>query len=198
MDLVHTSEPVQPANWYAVYVWTRHEKKVADHLTRKGVQTFLPLYYSKRQWKNRARVELELPLFPGYLFTRIAVSEQLRVLETPGALSLVGSAAGPIAVPEHELAALRQALSLRKAEPHPFLKQGERVRVIAGPMRGLEGILIRFRQDYRVVLSIDLIMRSVAVEIDTCDLEPISAKPAVDYEVHGYPVTKVQPSYVCK
>jgi transcription antitermination factor NusG len=157
--------------WYAVYVWTRHEKRVTEQLTGKGIETFLPMYRSLRRWKNRTQVELELPLFPSYLFVHIAPSDQLRVLQSSGALSLVGSGRKPAAIPAQEIETLQSGLRVLGAEPHPYLKTGDRVRVVAGPMQGLEGVLVRWRHGYRVILSIDLIMRSVSVEVDLCNLE---------------------------
>lgn len=159
--------------WYAVYTSSRHEKRVAEHLRQRSVEIFLPLYKVVHKWKNGVRADVDLPLFPGYLFARIAAQEQLRVLEVPSVVCLVGSNSQPTAVPDHDIEALRSAIMGLNAEPHPYLSLGDRVRILAGPLRGQEGILIRKKQEFRVVLSIDLIMQSIAVEVDLADLEQV-------------------------
>jgi transcription antitermination factor NusG len=159
--------------WYATYTWAHHEKRVAQELTERGVHCFLPLYRSVRRWKDR-RQELELALFPGYVFVRIALRDRLRVLQLPSVVHLVGSRGQPSPLPESEMDGLRQGLTNQvHGEPHPYLKIGRRVRVVHGPLAGAEGILIRKKDRFRVVLSIDLIMRSVALEVDAADLEPV-------------------------
>ena len=159
--------------WYASYTSPRHEKHVARQLESQGVQCFLPLYRSSRRWKDRRKV-LDLPLFPGYVFVQIALRDRLRVLRVPGIVQLVSFAGLPHALPDEDIAALRNGL-LRSArlEPHPFLRKGCRVRVRSGPMSGTEGILIRRKDHFRVVVSIELIQRSVAAEVDECDIEPL-------------------------
>jgi transcription termination/antitermination protein NusG len=156
---------------YAAYTWVHHEKRVAQQLTERRVDCFLPLYRSIRRWKDR-RKELELALFPGYVFVRIALRDRLRVLQLPSVVQLVGSRGQPAELPEREMECLRQGLTNQVyGEPHPYLKVGRRVRVIHGPLAGTEGILVRKKDRFRVVVSIDLIMRSVAIEVDAADLE---------------------------
>ena len=159
--------------WYASYTSPRHEKHVARQLEGQGMQCFLPLYRSSRRWKDRRKV-LELPLFPGYVFVQIALRDRLAVLRVPGVVQLVSFAGVPHALPDEEIAVLRNGL-LRSApfEPHPFLRKGCRVRVRSGPMSGTEGILVRRKDHFRIVVSIDLIQRSVAAEVDECDVEPL-------------------------
>jgi transcription antitermination factor NusG len=114
------------------------------------------------------------PCFPGYVFVRIALRDRLRVLQLPSVVHLVGSPGRPSPLPESEMDGLRQGLSNQVyGEPHPYLKVGRRVRVVHGPLAGAEGILIRKKDRFRVILSIDLIMRSVALEVDAADLEPV-------------------------
>lgn len=159
--------------WYAAYTSANHEKRVAEQLARRSVEHFLPLYESVRRWKDR-RVRLELPLFPGYMFVRLALCDRMRVLEVPSVVRLVGFNGQPFALPEGEIDMLRERLSGQvRAEPHPYLTVGRRVRIKSGPLEGAEGILIRKKSAFRVVLSIHLIMRSVAVEIHTADVEPL-------------------------
>lgn len=159
--------------WYAAWTRSRHEKTVAEQLERKSVETFLPLYETVRQWKN-GRHRVALPLFPGYAFVRIALRDRLEVLKVPGVVRLVGFNGTPTPLGDEEIESLRRALAEGvRAEPHPFLTIGRRVRITAGPLQGAEGILIRKKGAFRVVLSIDLIRRSVAAEVDSSRLEPL-------------------------
>jgi len=164
------SEP----RWFAAYVNTRHEKQIALQLERRGIQSFLPLYRSVRRWKDR-RKELSLPLFPSYIFVNIPMKDRLQVQCVPGVVQFVTVKGMPAALPDSDIEALRHGLSgNRVAEPHPFLKVGRRVRVHSGAMTGIEGILIRKKDRYRVVITIELIQRSVSMEVDMADLEPAS------------------------
>lgn len=162
-----------PAQWYAAYTRSRHEKVVAEALQQRTVEHFLPLYETVRKWKN-GRFKVQLPLFPGYLFVHIALPDRLRVLQAPGVVRLVGFNGVPAPLPQAELEIIRSALSKGvEAEPHPYLRVGQRVRITSGPMEGLQGILLRRRGKPRVVVSVDLIMRSVALDIDAAQLEPV-------------------------
>src|SRR5258708_19035432 len=158
--------------WYAAYTCARHEKRVAEHLAGRDVEFFLPQYETVSRWKDR-RVRLTLPLFPGYVFVRIPLRERLRVLEVPSIVRLVGSNGHPTPLPEDELEKLRNGLSgLLGAEPHPFLVTGRSVRIVRGPLEGLEGILLRRKGQFRLVLSLDLIQRSICVDVDITDVVP--------------------------
>lgn len=162
---------LEPA-WYAAYTHSNHEKRVANQLSERNVEHFVPLYETARRWRDR-RVRLQLPLFPGYLFVRLALRDRLRVLQVPGVVRLVGFGEHPVALPENEIQTLRGSLdSGLCVQPHPYLTVGRRVRIKGGPLAGMEGILLRRKSSFRVVLSIDLIMRSVAVEVDVADLLP--------------------------
>lgn len=163
----------QPENWYAIYTCPRHEKRVAEQVEQRSFPCFLPLYRSVRRWKDR-RKELDLVLFPGYVFVRMALASKLRVLQLPGVVRLVSFNGQPVTLPTAEIEALQTRWSTElKAEPHPYLHAGDRVRVHNGPLRGLEGIILRRKDCCRVIFSIDLIMRSVAVEVDEADLEAV-------------------------
>ncbi len=157
--------------WYAGYTVARHEKRVAEHLMLRGIEHFLPLYETVHHWNN-GRHRVQLPLFPGYLFVRIALEERLRVLEAPGFVRLVGFNGRACALPEFEILRMREALTRGVlAEPHPYLTVGTRVEVRNGPLSGLTGILLRRQNKHRVVLSIDLIMRSIVVEVAAEDVQ---------------------------
>ena len=160
-----------PASWFAAYTTPRHEKHAAEMLTERGIETFLPLYRAARQWKKSCPVVLELPLFPTYVFVRVPRQARGAVLGTPGVLSIVGSSKEAWALPDLEIEALRRGMQTCKVEPHPYLKVGEKVRVKTGVMAGAEGILVRKKNEFRVVLAFDAIMRSVSVEVDADDLE---------------------------
>lgn len=166
--------------WYAAYTSANHEKRVALQLRQRSVEHFLPVYESLRQWKDR-RVKLELPLFPGYVFVRLALRDRLQVLQIPSVVRLVGFNGVPTPLADEEVTSLRHALmeGLR-AEPHPYLKVGRRVRIVAGPLAGREGILKRWKGDFRVFLSIELIQRSILVEVDAASVVPLHAGKLVD------------------
>jgi transcription antitermination factor NusG len=161
--------------WYAAYTCANHEKRVAQQLERRCVDYFLPLYEAVRRWKDR-RVRLQLPLFPSYVFVRITQRDRLRVLEIPSMVRLVGFNGLPTALPDDQIEAMRDVLARKlRAEPHPYLKAGSRVRITSGPFTGLEGILLRRNGTFRVVLSIELIKRSIAVDLDSADIAPLPA-----------------------
>ena len=162
---------VSKENWYALYTCARHEKRVAEQIERRSFPCYLPLYRSMRRWKDR-RKELELALFPGYVFVRMALKNKLQVLRLPGVVHLVSFNGQPAALPAAEIETLQSQLSAgHGVAPHPYLQAGRRVRVRSGAMEGLEGIVVRRQDRCRVVFSIDLIQRSVSVEVDESDLE---------------------------
>lgn len=166
------------AEWYALYTRHQHEKSAAWILSNKGLEVFLPLYTATRRWKDRAK-QISLPLFPCYVFLRGPVDRWQPVLMTPGVSTVVEFAGEPAIIPTAEIDAVRQILagSLR-AEPHPFLKCGDWVRVKAGPLEGLEGVLVSKKSLFRLVLSVELLQRSVAVEVDVSMVERVSSPRA--------------------
>ena len=160
--------------WYVAYTRPRHEKHIVHQLQERGLSSFVPLYSSVRYWKDR-RKRLELPLFPGYVFVQITLPCRLDLLRLPGVVDLVCFQGRPVPVSSGEIEALRQGLSAATVvHPHPYLQAGRRVRIRGGAWDGVEGIFVRKRGQTRVVLSISLIQRSVAIEIEEADVEPIS------------------------
>jgi len=160
------------ARWYAAQTAPNHEKRVAEHLDAKMVQHFLPLYTAKHRRKDR-NVTLHRPLFPGYIFVRISLQDRLEVLKVPSVTRFVGPSR-PTPVPDKDIDGIRHALATGlTAEPHAFLKVGRKVRIVSGPMRGMEGILSRRKGAARVVISLDVIMRSVVLELDINDIVPV-------------------------
>lgn len=164
--------------WYAVYTYPRHEKKVFESLQSRGFDSFLPTYQEMHRWRNGVKREIDLPLFPGYVFINVDVREKLRILQTPSVASIVGFGGEPAVLPDRDIETLRLALPKLRAEPHPFLRIGDRVRVKSGPLAGLEGILLQKKQGWRFILSMDLILQAVSVEVDCADVEPVLARVA--------------------
>ena len=177
------SEPDVSFPWYALYTKHQHEKTVARILTIKGFDTLLPLYQTARRWKDRTKT-LSLPLFPCYVFLRGALERRLDVMTTPGIFALVSNAGEPAAIPTAEIEAIRRAVeSGASIEPYPFLKCGEWVRVKCGPLAGIQGILARKKNLYRLVLSVEMLGKAAAVEIDSCLVERLNSKQPGDYGV---------------
>lgn len=152
--------------WYALQVWSRKEASVHAHLQGLGFECFLPSYKCQRQWSDRVK-ELEQPLFPGYLFCRFDFQQRRPLVMAPGVLQIVGTGKMPLPVADQEIERLQLAVASDAArQPWPFIDVGEAVRVNHGSLSGLEGILINFKGSHRVVLSISLLQRSVAIEVD--------------------------------
>jgi len=145
---------------------------VLDHLAVRGIESFLPLYRSSRKWKNGCRVELERPLFPGYVFVRMPSTERVRVLEVPSVVSIVSRGRVPEPLDDQAIAAMRVGLPLGQIEPHPYLVIGDQVYIKDGAFAGLSGVVLRRKGSLRVVITLDLLMQSMAVEINLEDIEP--------------------------
>ena len=152
-------------NWYAAYTKPRHEKNVASQLGMREVETYLPLYRTIHNWNGR-KAEVDLPLFPGYVFVKVPVTERVRVLEQPGVVRLVGVNGKATPLPDDEIEQLRSSLAFCKAEPYPFMVPGEKVRIRTGPMAGFEGKILRRKGKLRLLVSLDLIQSSIVIELD--------------------------------
>ena len=171
--LICTKQPTPVERWYAVSVRPRQEKLASRHLAQRGLNYFLPVYRSVRRWKDR-RKELEMALFPGYVFVNMDTRDRLDVLTAPGVLRFVTFQGRLAAVADSEIRALESSMSSGlRAQPHPYLRDGRKVRVKRGPLAGVEGIVIRRRERFRLVISIELIMRSVILDVDESDVEPL-------------------------
>lgn len=177
-------QPVDPEVrlWLAVYVTSRHEKKVQKQLAVREIETFLPLYRTIHLWKNRCRRVLELPLFPNYLFVHIRVGERFQVLRVPGVISILCSGRLPAPLPSATIEAMRGALALREVEPYPYVAIGNRVRVIDGPLRGMQGVLVRKKGKFRVVLVLDAIRQSAVFEVNADEIDNVGPVPLKDEE----------------
>lgn len=172
---VQSEDPL--ARWYALHTYPRHEKRVYGDLGLRSIECFLPLYETVHRWKNGCKVRVELPLFPGYLFVKIDPRQRFKALGLPGAVSIVGSISGPWPLPEAEIVSLRERLQSRKFAPYPYLAVGQKVRIKSGPLADLTGYLVRQSGGLRVVISVDLIQQSAAVEVDADDVEVIGPVP---------------------
>ncbi len=160
--------------WGKVRVRPRFEKVVSRNLQAKGYEEFLPIYRRKTRWSDRTK-ELELPLFPGYTFCKFDATQRLPILMIPGVNSVVGIGKIPMPIDEHEINDVRAVVeSGTHFEPWPFLQVGQTVRVENGPLTGTEGLVARVKDSYRLVISVNLLQRSVAVEIDRDCLKPVS------------------------
>jgi len=167
-----------PAQWYAVYTWARHEKAVARHFEERGLTYFLPLYQAIHCWNKRS-CRVSLPLFPGYVFVQTGMQERYKPLQVPGVLHYAGGGTTPTAIAAEEIDALRRVLiSGKDVSPHPYLSAGQAVRIAAGPLAGLRGIIQRTKSGNRFVLSVETIKQSIAVELDGFQLASAMPDPA--------------------
>jgi transcription antitermination factor NusG len=161
--------------WYAVYTMSRHEKRVAAHCERIAIEHFLPLYTWRRSWKNRTTVDLQMPLFPNYIFVQLSPDDHGPLMRLPGVLSTVGNAAGPVAIQDSEMEVLRRIMDCKAIEPHAYITAGDKVRVKAGPLEGIVGVVLRKANGLRFIVTLDLIGKSVALDIESSALELIAS-----------------------
>ncbi len=153
-------------HWYALTVKHQHEKQVAGALQRSGLEVLLPLYHARRRWSDRIK-QLELPVFAGYVFSRFPFRQRLPVLNTPGVGRIVGFSGRPTPVADREINDIQTVMASRlPLEPWPHLRAGDLVHIEEGPLRGLEGLLLRVNGAYRIVVGVELLQRSVAVHLD--------------------------------
>jgi transcription antitermination factor NusG len=172
---ISTEGGVFESSWYAIYTRHQHEKTVAQILTGKGFNTFLPLYATTHNWKDRTKA-LTLPLFPCYVFLKGGIERRLQIITTPGIYGLVSSAGQPAAIPDIEIEAIRRVVdSGTRVEIHPFLKCGSWVRVKCGPLTGIEGILIRKKNVSRLVLNVAILGTAAAIEVAAFQVEVVTA-----------------------
>ena len=181
LQSVGNTDNLDPRRWFALRVKSQREKSIAESIGSKGFEEFLPLYQCRRRWSDRMK-SMELPLFPGYVFCRIDPLIRLPILTVPGVLHFVGIGRVPAPIDDGEMAAIQRAVrSGLRVEPSAYLDVGQRVRLEEGPLAGLEGILIDIRKHYRVVVSLSLLKRSVAVEIERHWVTPLGVSPVHPY-----------------
>jgi transcription antitermination factor NusG len=171
--------------WFALQVRTRHETAIAGFLDAKGYEQFVPTYKIQKRWSDRVKVT-EAPLFPGYLFCRFDPQFRLPILKTPGVIQVVGFNRIPTPIDETEIHAIQTLMaSGLTTQPWPFLAVGDRVRIDSGPLRGLDGIVVKLKENHRLVVSVTLLRRSVAVEIDSALVEPNATSSVPRKEAKG-------------
>jgi transcription antitermination factor NusG len=182
---LRTGEVEENFPWFALQVRSRTEIGVENYLQSYGFECFLPLYTCRKRWSDRIK-EVEAPLFPGYLFCRFNSQDRLPILKTPGVIQIVGCNRVPIPVDHREISAIQRLIgSGVPNQPWPFLAVGDRVSIQSGPLRGLEGILTDFKGNYRLILSVSLLQRSVAVEIDSAFVSSLgTSQPAQREKVY--------------
>lgn len=162
-------------SWYAVYTKSKHERKVNTHLVQEGIATFLP---EMERWSSRKdrRKKIWYPIFPGYLFinTELDVESRLKVIKTKGVVRILGHRGIPTVIPEHQIESIQKAIDSRKnISSFPYLKTGQSVRVMSGPLDGVEGIFVSEKGKGKLIISVDILQRSVSVEIEEADVEPL-------------------------
>lgn len=163
--------------WYAVHTRSNFEKRIVHELGCKDIETFLPTFHEIHRWKDRKKA-VEIPYFPGYVFARIEdlPERRLDLLRTTGTVRILGNGNDIEPIPDMQISRLQRLVeSSLVACAHPFLKEGSQVRVKSGPLQGVEGLLVQFKNQNRLLLSLDLLARSVTTEIDLCDIELIRA-----------------------
>ena len=162
--------------WHALYTRHQHEKAIERALSNKGFEVFLPLYSAPHRWKDRNK-QILLPLFPGYVFLRGGLERRLDIMTTPGIHMLLACAGHATVVPDEEICAVRQLVEkAQRVEPHPFLRSGDWVRVKSGPLIGMEGILVRKRNLFRLVISLEIFGKSAAADVDASIVERVAAR----------------------
>jgi len=166
------SGPALQREWYALYTRSHQERMVKTQLDGREVENFLPTFEKVSQWKDRKKL-IQMPLFPGYLFVRIPLVRRLEVLKAYGVVQLVGNSTGPVPIPDDQVASVRMFVEVGlKCDPHPYVKVGRKARIKEGPLAGFEGVLVRKKSKSLFVLSVDLIQRSVSVELGSWQVDP--------------------------
>jgi len=156
--------------WYVAYTLPRHEKAVGDRLLQQNIESYLPLYPAVRCW-NQRRAEIELPLFPGYVFVKMLLADRIRILSRPGIIRLVSFDGHPAVLPDDEIERLKSSLAIWKATPYPFLTAGKQVRIKSGPFAGLEGKILRRKGKIRLLVTLDLIQSAMLLELDAAEAQ---------------------------
>jgi transcription antitermination factor NusG len=168
-----TISPMATTRWYALTVRHQHERQTEHALQSRGWETLVPLYRSRSQWSDRFK-EIDVPLFAGYIFCQFPLDQRIHVMDTPGVAKIVGFGGAPVPLEDREIADIRllvaSAIPLR---PWPYLQPGDRVRVERGPLRGVEGTLLRTKDRWRLVIGVELLQRSIAVEVDPEMIVPV-------------------------
>jgi transcription antitermination factor NusG len=170
METIDMIKNIDRPRWYAAYTLPRHEKAVAHRLVQQKIESYLPLYPAVRCWNHR-RIEVELPLFPGYVFVKMLLADRIRILSRPGIIRLVSFDGHPAVLPDDEIERLQSSLAIWKATPYPFLTAGKQVRIKSGPFAGLEGKILRRKGKIRLLVTLDLIQSAMLLELDAAEAQ---------------------------
>src|SRR5438876_7912856 len=170
MEIIDMVKNVDRPRWYAAYTLPRHEKAVADRLINQNVESYLPLYSAVRCWHQR-QIEVELPLFPGYVFVKMLLADRSRILSRPGIIRLVSFNGNPAVISDEEIESLQSSLVIWKAKPYPFLTAGKQVRIRSGPFAGLEGRILRRKGKMRLLVTLDFIQSAMLLELDAAEAQ---------------------------
>jgi transcription antitermination factor NusG len=170
METLELVRPIDSPRWYAAYTLPRHEKAVADRLISQKIESYLPLYSSVRWW-NQRRVEVELPLFPGYVFVKMLPTDRSRILSRPGIIRLVSFNGNPAVISDEEIDKLRSSLMIWKSQPYPFLTVGKQVQIKSGPFAGLKGRILRRKGKMQLLVTLDLIQSAMLLELDAAEAQ---------------------------
>jgi transcription termination/antitermination protein NusG len=173
--------------WFAAYTMSRHEKRIAAQCDRIGIEHFLPLYVLHKTWKNRVRVDVQLPLFPNYIFARLLPGTHVELLQVPGVLSMVRNAAGSVPIPAGDMNALRHFVRCKAFLPHAHVHSGDAVRIHRGPLKGLTGVVLRRNNGLRFVVTLNFIGKSVAVDLDATEFETFGPQSLSQAESRSVP-----------
>jgi transcription antitermination factor NusG len=165
---------------------SRHEKRLVGHCAERSIESFLPVYQVKHRWKNRCTAMVDLPLFPNYLFVRFERQQRVQILSLPGVFSIVSSGREMLPIADEYMTSLRGGLLAHRIAPHPNVEVGDRVCITTGPMAGMEGILDRQKNELRVVLRLDMIGRSVAVEVGTEEIAYVGTRQVYSSRLEGH------------
>jgi transcription antitermination factor NusG len=170
METTDMIKNIDRPHWYAAYTLPRHEKAVADRLVQQKVESYLPLYSAVRCWNHR-RIEVELPLFAGYVFVKMLLADKIRILSRPGIIRLVSFNGSPAILPDEEIERMQLSLAIWKAKPYPFLTAGKQVRIQSGPFTGLKGKILRRKGKMRLVVTLELIQSAILLELDAAEAQ---------------------------
>ena len=170
METMQKVKNIDRPRWYVAYTMPRHEKVVADRLVEQEVESYLPLYAAERCWSQR-RVEVDLPLFPGYVFVRMLLADKTRILSRPGIIRLISFNGHPAVLADEEIERLKASLATWKATPYPFLTAGKQVRIRSGPFAGLQGRILRRKGKLRLVVTLELIQSAMLLEMDAAEAQ---------------------------
>ncbi|MER3445407.1 MAG: hypothetical protein C4291_00595 [Candidatus Dadabacteria bacterium] len=172
-DILSVDDLSNRKEWYAVYTKSRHEKVAEINLKNRGITTFLPLREVISRWKDRNKT-LNIPLFPSYVFVNVDLMDINKVMYTKGVLKVVGCNGTPVPVPAEQVESIRTLIQTKlKYDPYPYLGEGREVLIKRGPLQGVIGRIVEKRSKHRFVLSIDLVKKSVSVEVNVIDMEPL-------------------------